>query len=747
MSNGIATWGVELSLFRTAVGKEFEIVRRLRRLQPTRDAVFFGAYGYFDLAAIRCLEDLSDPSLLPLDCDIVEASPFRFFGDIENHSKMDFLKALKRWKTAIAVFFKITPTVFLHSPNRIRWQAARFLRDNFPGSHVFFGLGFSEIFLLVGGNNLPQLLNRVTNFRIDPQKQHAITRQLRIADADTFFLKTASFPFVSHEKIHKKCQYNQLRGKIYPVVTLSCDPASERRIIRMLPPGLEVRNSYGDTDLICYWKRQKVPFAEFAATLTKIRDLGGPVNGFRKTTSYLETQSPVQPPQYQSPFRPVNKVISRKPLSDIETMGSHLIEKMISRLVSRIEPPSLRASITDLCLRMFSCLSDPHLESAYLDMENTIPYLLSLFSAASERGVPTARKREARFELSFLCDLARIAINQRYAGIETHPETLAHSQSPVLSDIRSLISAASSLPHFIFTNIFPRFHKDKIWSGYVIFGTTYSHQWYPQDILALPSNAITDPVSEWWKLTHETAHAVYRLLEMKERRIPNSLYELVKDGFNGTSVDATHVLQEVFANWFDWRYMFKRDTSFFLESIWKSWLELPVVLQKPLQYLVRTFTLFLANNLEKYHRIYEAESEKMLQNYLMQCWQRFVACISRNVSGFKTLADQLTYKDLLDIFDQATILVSVVYFFDDKLETSCHIEGLSKRLNPAYPNISRHLRSLERGEVITDFIPNPCKLQFELLRRSRRRPISLATQGAFIFSLENHYLRTTQRAR
>jgi hypothetical protein len=505
----------------------------------------------------------------------------------------------------------------------------------------------------------------------------------------------------------------------------------------MLPPGTEVRNSYGDTDLICYWKNQPIPFAEFAAALSRIRDLAGSINGFRKTTSYLETPSPVQPPENAISSEPASSAVPSESLGEIEGM--------IFRWISRIESPSLRASITDLCLRLFSCLSDPHLESAYLDMANTIPYMLSVLSTISDDAVPRERKREAHFELSFLCDLARIAINQRYAGLETHPETLAHSQSPVLSDIRSLISAASSIPHFIFSNLFLKVSKDKVWSGYVIFGTTYSHQWYPQDILALPSSAISDPVSEWWKLTHETAHAVYKLLEMEERRIPANLYALIRDGFDGTTVSATHALQEIFANWFDWRYMFNGDTPFFLEAIWKSWLQLPVVLQKPRQYLARTFTIFLAQDFKNYHRAYEAESETLLQEYLLNCWQRYVACVSRNMPEFRTLASRFPIEILNDVFDEATLLIQAVYFYSTKLESVCHINGLYRRLNPAYPRLAQHLRALERGEVITDFIANPCRLELELLRRSKHRPISLATQGAFVFSLENSYLRTTQR--
>jgi len=422
------------------------------------------------------------------------------------------------------------------------------------------------------------------------------------------------------------------------------------------------------------------------------------------------------------------------------------LEEALFHLIDGIESPSLRASMTDLSLRLFSCLSDPHLESAYLDMANTIPYMADVLLTIDKPGTSQALKREAYFKISFLCDLARVAINQRYAGLETHPETLAHSQSPVLSDIRSLISAASSLPHFLFTNLFPTQSNAKsVWSGYVVFGTTYSHQWYPQDILALPSNAISDPVSEWWKLTHETAHAIFKLLKL-ETRIPKQLYELVQDGFDGTSVSTTHALQEVFANWFDWRYVFDRDTAFFLQAVWKSWLKLPVVLQNPRQYLVRTFTIFLAEDFEAYHQAFESESETFLREYMQRRWDAFTDCIGKTASpqDFKLLTTRFSPPVLRDVFDEATILIQAIYFYEDKLENICHVRGLYDRLNPAYPRLKAHVLALERGEIISDPIPNPCKLELELLRNSVKRPITLETQAAFVFSLQNNFIKATQ---
>jgi hypothetical protein len=726
MEKVIAPWGVELSLFRTTVGSEFNIVERLKRTGQASESIFFGAYGHFDLAAVRCLDDLSKPSLLPLDCDIIEASPFRFFADEANQRKQDFLRNLNTWDTAIAVFCKITPSLFLENPIQSRWRAAKLLREHFPEGYVFFGLGFSEAVVLVGGSDLPELLGRVTTLRVKTQSYNKPPQ----TESDLFFVKTATFPFVSHERIHAKRRYDSLKGDVFPVVTISCDPSAEGMIANLLPPGIEIRNSYGDTDLIVYWTNKEISFQQFSKSLTEIRKLASSYNSIHKTTSYLETPFPEQLKKHRLPTR----ILFNK-------KGPNRILEEAFKMIESLDPPSLRASVTDFCSRLFSCISDVHIETAYQDIANIFPYLMEIVSeiTETENKISPARKNQARFELSLLCDLSRVAMNQRYAGLEIHPETLAHSQSPILSDIRSLISAASCTPQFIFNNLSPSAQKEEVWSGYILFGTTYSDRWCPADILALPGTAIYNPVGEWWRTTHEVAHAVFKLLDVEKRFDPKILAK-VKNYFDGSMVSAVHCLHEIFANWFDWKYIFNRETSFFLESIWKSWIVLPVVWKKKHEYLVRAFTIFLAQDHVTLQNVINKKSNPAFDNFLEQRWKAFITVLKKNVPEFEKYLSEVTNKVKLEVWDEASVLSVAVVFLNKNFESVYRVQGLEKRLNPPYPALKRHLKALERGIVIEGKIPNPCRLQIELLRRSKNRPTSLATQGAFIFSLENSYL-------
>src|SRR5205823_12078530 len=106
METLLADWGIELAFFRAKVGKEFELIKRIKGADAT-DSVFFGTYGYFDLLAVRCLSSLAVPSLVPLDPDVLESAPFRFFADTGNATNASFIQAVTKWKTGIAVFLKI----------------------------------------------------------------------------------------------------------------------------------------------------------------------------------------------------------------------------------------------------------------------------------------------------------------------------------------------------------------------------------------------------------------------------------------------------------------------------------------------------------------------------------------------------------------------------------------------------------------------------------------------------------------
>jgi hypothetical protein len=709
----LAKWGIELGFLRTKVGKEFELVERMLEAGGAKTA-FFGTYGYFDLLAIRCLSDLAAPSLVPLDRDVIESAPFRFFGIDDARSPQDFLDEINGWHAGIAVFAKINPIHFQKSPVQFRFEAASFLRAKLPGAHVFFGLGFSELLALVGGDDLPELLSRVTGLR-----NPTVESSDGAPGNEPLLVRTTTYPLVSYANVHLSEQYGKLKGKVHPIVTISCDPRVETRIVASLPPNMYSRNSFGESDLVLYWKssQEGIAFSEFAEYLTKIRKETLSDGLVAKTTTYLETQR-VTP--------------TSAPTSEIRQGDSgYLLDKELFDVLNQIKPDALKASVADLVLRLSACLGDQNLEADYRDMARTFEFIET--NAIAAAGNDELEAKIAGLALTDAADLARSAINQRYAGLETHPETLAHSQSPLLCDIRTIVLASSCLPGFLLENLDANKRLPEIWAGYVLFGHFATPQLFPQNILAIPSTSIYRPIEQWWRITHEVAHAVFTLLT--ERR-PLLAKHLERMGEIYGDDMAEIAVGEFFAHWFDWKYVFQGDVRFLLRHTWRVWLPLPIVLQRKAQYLLRAFTLLLYDRINRLVGEWKRSYDDGLVVLIRESWDEYRQ-ILEDIPDMKEYLSDVTEDTINKIILDARGAIPTLFFFERVFEAYFKVEGLSERLNPPYPTIAEHVQRIQLGGVVTDPIPNPCKLQIELMKLDNP---TLQAEIAYIMTLENFYV-------
>src|SRR4029077_8407738 len=112
-------------------------------------------------------------------------------------------------------------------------------------------------------------------------------------------------------------------------------------------------------------------------------------------------------------------------------------EQQLFAQLKKAKPHSLRAGLSDLVLRLSACLRNPLLTPYFGDMVNTFEYTNDLLEKLN--GTVSNEIREATAQASRVTDNARAAMNQRYAGLEFHPEILAHSYAPLLCDIRSIV--------------------------------------------------------------------------------------------------------------------------------------------------------------------------------------------------------------------------------------------------------------------------------------------------------------------
>lgn len=727
METCIANWGVELAFLRTKVGAEFEVANVLEANLSNTSCQCFGTYGYFDLAAVRCFDRLNTPYLVLLHHDIAESAPFRFFADQNNPPKDRFEQDLASWPGAILILAKIHAAVTRRNDGSARWVAADLVRKKFPQAHVLFGFGYSELLLVAGGDDLAVLLGEVSQLR-----------QLRDPENSTqpLFFKTTTFPLLSCTQVHKTRAYELLKGKVLPVITASCEPAVERQVATELQDqGMFVYNVYGKSDLLIGWK-DPIAIADLANFLTRFRQKWGATGTLSKTSTYLESRLQVLPGETSDPdsssFKHSSAVAS-VPLPGLmtEEEENRLFEKLRT-----VEPHSLRAALSDLTLRLMACLNDPQIGEHYLDMANTFAFLPDLIDGLRKVSAADA----ARYTAEAVVDLARAAINQRYAGLELHPETLAHSHVPLLCDIRTIVAAATCTPYFIFDNLRPDTRASETWTGFVLFGGTSAPQYLHQDILALPPSSLFRPIEEWWKITHEAAHGVFRALRVFEK-LPDKYRAYIEEGVRESGWDSYFLIDELFANWFDWKYIFKRDTEFFLQHVWASWVRVPRVQMSKSQYLARSFAVFICPRLSEFIELFQNRWMERGLPWLKARWEEFVIML-RAVPGMPIYIESVTSEEKQATLNLVFYTSHILSFFENGFEQACGIEKLSERLNPAYPEVDEHIRLLKEGRVIAIPIKNPCRLHLELLKSLNNQPPSLAMEIAFLFSLENTYLKT-----
>jgi hypothetical protein len=633
------------------------------------------------------------------------------------------MNELRTWQAGIAVFLKLNPEFFQRQPQAARWQAAKYLREHFQSVHVFFGLGYSELLVLAGDENLPELLATVTQLR-----QSSVDED---GNGDPLFVRTTTYPLVSVDRIHRPKKYEELKGTIHPTVTIICTPAYEDAILDSLPTGrFLVRNLYGDSDLILYWPSENgIGFGEFAAWLAEFREQWSTTDAVVRTTSYLEGK------RSQSDRTPRRHPAVR--------VTEQLYPQLFAKL-EKLRPLALRASVTDLLLRLAACVQDRTITADYRDMLKTFPYVESVVNVIISEKPLDLEVVKARLTLTEIADLGRAAINQRYAGLETHPETLAHSQAPLLCDIRSLILAASSLPHHIFGRL--RSNGQTLWAGYVLFGSTYWPLLHEQNILALPAASTFRPIEEWWKMTHEVAHAIYRIFKVKRKIDDPAIFEGLEEAYGKSAVNVERVIGEIFANWFDWKYIFRRDTSFFLEHVWRSWLTFPLVWERKRQYLVRSFAVFLAGSLQELEQSLTAgRYADHAEPYLRKEWEKFQQILRRVPRGDEYFS-QVKASMLEHVFREILTIALLIEFFETKFETACDVQGLEGRLNPPYENVDAHVDQLWSGAIVSDGIVNPCELHLRLLKRLSGNPPPLEAEIAYVLSLEHRHIKMRSSA-
>lgn len=238
-------------------------------------------------------------------------------------------------------------------------------------------------------------------------------------------------------------------------------------------------------------------------------------------------------------------------------------------------------------------------------------------------------------------------------------------------------------------------------------------------------------------MTHEAAHGIFHTLAVADMLDP-AIYDYIKSADANSDLSARHIIGEQFANWFDWRYNFRRNTALYLRLIWQSWLEQPLVWQSKPQYLARSFAVLLCEHLGAIAQIALVSREAGLMPLLRTWWYEFVE-LTKEVPNMPAFLHQLQPDEQKEMFEMVSNLLPLLRWFEQRFEVKCGVANLTERLSPQYDRIAEHVVALKQGRVILEGIVDPTRLHLALLQDLAGAHPEVSTEVAYIYSLQNCY--------
>jgi len=712
------------------MGKEFDIPERLRNrlLRHKEWATYYLCYGGFDLIEMLMVDSIDMIHNIPFDDDITHCD-FSLFYSWDNISKPVHEWA-RNYNTVVLVLLSIQPKIEERFTFDVEKLVIKYVDNYFKDDANFFiGMGHADILLLVRGNCFDQILSRVS----------ALRKNLNVGDLfngdsipyDTklpIFICSTSFPLINNPHFQKSQNFSKLHGKLLPIVNIDCCPAYEKYIASQKPSSCIIaRDIYGKYDIFLAWQ-EPIDLSIFARELTNFRDTIGSVDGIRSTSTSIVGLEDLTPPPGSGHDVPPYADHSPPPID-------FLFENIVAK-ANKVRYPEDVARLFDFLGRFRNYLVRPESSSYFRDMVgiiHSINFVLDQLILVQDH-----KTYGLRIYLSQLLDLASHGIYQRFSHLESHYEFRTRVPFPFLCDINAFIGAASYAPCFILSKFFNHKTISDIWNGFVLFGQSYSYQYFPQgNILSYQASALHHPIEDWWGISHEVAHAIY-WLSLFQEIIPKDIKEDID--YLDRNVGFWPDIEEIYANWFDYRYIFAGDKSLYFPLIWKSWLRWDRVWKFKTQYLVRSLSTFISDDNKHF---YEAQLRGPIQtlDYLKAKMNEMIGVILPLVPRFKELLDDISDDDYNEIYDVVCRLEDFLSY----LENRYFDIATYSRLNPEYPNemLERHITEINNGLIITEDIPNPCRLLQKLCLNylsSKTNP-SIKTSAAMVLTFWNAYVK------
>lgn len=745
MSFRVLDWAIQISLVCVSCGEETEYLDR--RMSSGGEAYWLKSLGYYDVCEIRLVSDIDEINNAPLDSAILEHTSFPCFAWDNLFSIEDFKYTLENLPIVVLTLIKIEPNLTHKYGIAAEMIIAKLLREYHKDAFPFIHIGHSEICLLQAGENVDEILMTVRELRRFLNSQNVADKicqemgmQSERMESVPSIQNTTSILLVSYPDQER---FKRIVGEIHPTMLANCHPSFEKDISSHPIIGNPVaRDSYGKDDLLFTWS-ENVPLGDLVKDVIEMRaEWGGNKKVLYKSHTHISS-----------------RMNNTSEFDSLSLEAPHVPEFKLFEDPDKLDllNPFLRNLVIETASRFKGYLRLGYLQASFLDMINIfsyIEYIAAEIGSYGSNNVSVSWKKRAReLQLLRLLDYCNHAIYQRYAGLESHLESASYLPFPHLCGVCRIINAASALPLYAMSQVKEGKNGWQVWMGFVCFGVNHAFQYDLAQVLSYPGEYLFRPVERWWVITHEISHIMYEMFDedaifkQKEReKIESTANRSKRNNKNQSLYDKktlTEYAEEIFATWFDFRFMHKGQSREFLKLIWSSWIELSSVWDNKKEYLARSFIVYCFEEWDELWDLWNINAKtyrKKAEEYL----NKMLDSLNKQVDGFQSYSNELT-----NIQKEAALLLITDFFMPLTFlyEKSDHdLIDLGERILRNDSNQQKYAQDIESGIILHEKDMDPIAISIDLSFRSLGRKVPLRETAAFILSMWHYYV-TSERPR
>jgi len=736
MIKGLQTSNMfQIKLIRTVVGAEENLSEFLKEKYP--EALYFKVFGNYDILEISTLNRLHEAIRVDSDARILNITTLPCFS-LETE-KNKFMTLAKEAICPSLILIKLQDQIFENRGIKALYKVASKFCALGDQILPLIGMGYYEIILWFQAQEFQSIFSYIETIR-----------SLKIKDVFPNFksdhknksqlLDSITVPVISYNNIITPKKWDQLDGKILPIMKIKCQPGYEGTISKGLPS--TCHQLLGSDDLICMWPdtiktgeylkfiltyRKRIPNFSVSDTITEIS---------QNATMPTEKSISDDPPSIDPPFliifeqlasfdqkEKINHFLISELINIVSLFNIHIGNRTLSQNGIEIIY-SLLSYLRGLLIKYESIietdgtLNVSKLETVILSYASHIRNSIS--QQFSSKGYSDVGPQP-----TFACSLNRII-----KAISLIPEQLFDIISSS-SVPRKLEEAVALDPEDSALALSYREFK-RPWYGFLFLDLSEGYRIIDQgELMVVPYKDIFRFLN-WITLSHEVSHGYYVRIEfevLEKDYLTNMLPTFGKDESEKESYFKIHwrdTIFELFAHWFDYKHFFNSELDFYTWSIWRTHLDITRVHQFKLEYWARSLFIRVSHfwdalkpemdninrrfpKVEDYKKsmreFFMVELKKLCDFIEMKFPDRYSE-ISLNDNEMAEVT-----KRFLDYYDLCRI-------FNENYTNQDIIDKINKR----YSRLDRDINSIKSGKVVTLKIENPFLFIREILKYYYENP-------------------------